>query len=281
MKNDRVPEGFVLIPAGPYEMGDALGEGASDECPVHEVQVGAFCMGKTQVTKAQWDETFVWAMDHGYEFENRGEGNAPDHPVYYVSWHDVVKWCNAHGEKERLAPCYRVAGNVLRTGKSNDVVCDWGVCGYRLPTEAEWEKAARGGLKGKRFPWGDTISHREANFENGGDESYAKGTTGYHPDFDDGFLPYTSPVGSFAPNGYGLYDMTGNVWEWCWDWYAGSYYSNLPAPDPQGPATGSNRVLRGGSWSFNAWSARVSNRYGFRPDYWHLFSGFRLARGCL
>ena len=162
------PQGMVLIPAGSFLMGDTFNEGYSDERPLHSVYVSAFYMDRTEVTKALWDEVYGWAVIHGYTFDNAGSGKALDHPVHYVNWYDCVKWCNARSEKEGRVPAYyRDAAQTLvyRAGRV-DVQNEWVKwnAGYRLPTEAEWEKAARGGLSGKRFPWGDTISHSQANY---------------------------------------------------------------------------------------------------------------------
>jgi len=148
----------------------------------------------------------------------------------------------------------------MKTGTSTPD-CNFSASGYRLPTEAEWEKAARGGLSGKRFPWGDTITHSEANYYSDASHSYdVSPTRGYHPTYATGSFPYSAPVGSFAPNGYGLYDMAGNMWEWCWDWYSSGYYASSPSSDPRGATSGSGRVSRGGSWSSNANNARTANR---------------------
>ena len=279
------PSGFVLIPAGSFQMGDAFAEGESVERPVHAVTVSAFFLQERETTKAEWDTVRTWALVNGYTFDCPGDGNSANHPVRNVSWYDVVKWCNARSQKEGLAPCYYT--NVARTqvyksgqvDVTNDQV-SWTANGYRLPTEAEWEKAARGGLNGKRFPWGDTITHSQANYYS--DSAYAYDISpprGAHPFFNSGDQAYTSPVGSFAPNEYGLYDMTGNVWEWCWDWYEAQYYTSGAINDPRGPSSGSNRVVRGGSWLFNALRVRVADRNWDVPSYGNSSDGFRPARG--
>jgi formylglycine-generating enzyme required for sulfatase activity len=249
------PQGMVLVPAGPFEMGNCMdpSEGFSDELPVHTVFVSAFCMDQYEVTKSLWDEVYAWAITHRYSFDNSGLGKAANHPVQTVNWYDVVKWCNARSEKEGRVPAYYTSAAqtaVYRTGQVN-VQNDWvnWNAGYRLPTEAEWEKAARGGVAGRRFPWADadTITHERANYKSHSGYSYdISPTRGYHPSFQSGAEPYTSPVGSFAPNGYGLYDMAGNVFEWCWDW-CGSY-SSSSATDPRGPVSGTNRVFRSACW---------------------------------
>ena len=175
----------------------------------------------------------------------------------------------------------RWSGATYKTGYSVTVDCNWSANGYRLPSEAEWEKAARGGLVGLDFPWGDTINHSNANYRADG-SAYPYDTSPHttwtsHPDWDDGVYPYTSPVGSFAPNGYGLYDMTGNLWEWCWDWYAEDYSSGSQT-DPRGPASGAYRVFRGGSWISSAVSWRAALRYGNDPSGSDFYVGFRPAR---
>jgi len=265
-----------LIPGGSFTMGRTSGDTDTNAPPV-TVTVSAFYMQKTETTKAQWDEVRTWGANNGYTDLPVGGGKASNHPVQTVSWWDVVKWCNARSEMEGLTPVYTVSGVVMRTG-TTEPTANWSANGYRLPTEAEWEKAARGGVEGKRFPWGtDTISHSEANFRNNGGEAYASGTTDYHPSYNDGVFPYTSPVGSFAPNGFGLNDMSGNVWEWCWDWYGASSYVN-GASDPRGPSSGSVRVFRGGGWGINAFGCRAARRVNDSPGNSYNSRGFRPAR---
>lgn len=281
-----LPPDMAFIPGGPFEMGDSYGEGDSDKLPVHTVNVSSFVMSRHEVSKALWDEVYTWATGNGYLFDNPGSGKAPDHPVQGVNWYDCVKWCNARSEKEGLNPVYYRTSSKLIVYEvgvvdvPNDAV-DWDANGYRLPTEAEWEKAARGGYTGRRFPWGDTISHGTANY-NVYWPDYPNGTpyypydagpeAGYHPDYDDLPTPYTSPVGDFAANDYGLYDMAGNVWEWCWDWH-GTYPGTVT--DPTGPASGSYRVLRGGSWRPYAYYCRVALRRHGTPTYSDYALGFR------
>ena len=267
------PLGMALIPAGPFQMGDSLDGDAN--APVHTVNVSGFYMDKNLVTKALWDEVYQWAVGQGYSFDNAGSGKGATHPVQTVSWYDVVKWCNARSEKEGRVPAYYTDAGLSVRYRSGQVApyVNWS-SGYRLPTEAEWEKAARGGLSGKRFPWGDTITHSQANYYS--DSYYAydiSPTRGDHPSYAQGDYPYTSPVGAFAANGYGLYDMAGNVFEWCWDRY-GIYGSGLQS-DPRGPASGSYRVFRGGNWLNIAWYCRAAYRCDYWPDYRYYNIGFR------
>ncbi|MEI7903294.1 MAG: formylglycine-generating enzyme family protein, partial [bacterium] len=277
---------MVLIPAGSFVMGattNAGHEAIGGAVPQHTVALSAFYMDKTEVTKAKWDEVYTWAMAKGYAFDNAGSGKASDHPVHTVYWYDALKWCNARSVKDGFTPCYTNANGTVYT--SGDFVggCNWSAGGYRLPTEAEWEKAARGGTAGRRFPWGDanTIQHVRANY-NAAPASFSydtSPTTTHHPSYRTGDTPYTSPAGSFAPNGYGLYDMAGNVFEWCWDWHNEEYYASSPGSAPTGSSSGTFRVLRGGSWNGDAARARCADRNSSNPKHGNYDVGFRCARG--
>ncbi len=303
----EVPPTMVLIPGGSFQMGDTFSEGGARELPVHTVYIDAFYLDACEVTNQQYADALNWAESQGnlisvsggvvYKY-NSGtsypycatntadtsscilwsgsvftvEAGRADHPMVEVTWYGSVTYANWRSAMEGKPLCYD-----LSTWE-----CDFGT-GYRLPTEAEWEKAARGGLSNQRFPWGNTINHSHANYRANGsaytydDSPYTSYT--YHPDFDDDGYPYTSPVGYFAPNGHGLYDMSGNVWEWCNDWYGASYYSDPEAtqPNPDGPAAGDYRVLRGGCWGDGASYCRATYRYYSCPGAWHSHFGFRLA----
>jgi formylglycine-generating enzyme required for sulfatase activity len=273
-KTANIPTGFGLISEGAFAMGDAL-DGLAD-APVRQVTVNGFYMAQHETTKALWDEVRAWGASHGYTDLPDGSGKSAQHPVQKVTWFDVVKWCNARSEKDELEPCYMMDNRPFRTGSTIPSV-NWTANGYRLPTEAEWEKAARGGLTGKRFHWGDTINHSQANY--GSESAYIydiSPTRGTHPTYTVGSHPYTSPVGSFAANGYGLYDMTGNVWEWCWDWYGA--YASGPQRDPKGTASGPYRVTRGGSWYDPARHGRAAARSRVNPANQDADLGFRVLR---
>ena len=247
---DRRVPGMVLIPSGSFEMGSE-GERANER-PVHTVHLDAFYMDKYEVTNVQFklfvDANPQWQKDriadgfHDGDYLDDWTGtNYPsgraEHPVVYVSWYAAMAYA------------------------------EW--AGKRLPTEAEWEYAARGGLSGKKYPWGD-------------DEPTAA-YANYHRNVND-----TTPVGRYAANGYGLYDMAGNVWEWCLDAYDEDFYA--ASDDSRNPIAGGevdnfttiptdpNRVLRGGSWDNRATYLRVANRLRFTPTYTGDNLGFRCAR---
>ena len=223
---------MVLIPAGYFEMGDHL-DGMSDALPVHRVELDAFYMDTHEVTVGQFKQ-----------FDNE-TGHS------YNRWNDVAKY--SPGDEY---PMGRVNWNEATAYAS------W--AGKRLPTEAEWEYAARGRLIGKRYVWGDVISRDNANYT---------GTSGKDQ------WKYCAPVGSLKPNGYGLYDMGGNVWEWCADWYDENHYSLSAAKNPLGPDTGQDRVLRGGSWNDYTFTLRVAHRSYHAPAVRYSLSGFRTVSG--
>jgi formylglycine-generating enzyme required for sulfatase activity len=271
-------DAIVKIPTGTYQRGNVIGDSDIDEAPVQSVAVSEFYLEANLVTKARWDEVRSWGLSNGYTDLAFGDGKASNHPVQTVSWYDVVKWANAASEKAGLVPCYKVGGVVYRLGNEDSVVCDWNADGYRLPTELEWEVGARGGAVGKRFPWGDTTTHSRANYVSDATYTYdVSPTRGYHPTYAQGSWPYTNPVGGFGANGYGLSDMGGNVFQWCWDWY-GTYSATA---DTRGGATGSFRILRGGSWANSADYVRSARRGFNTPSFPDFTYGFRLARGFL
>jgi formylglycine-generating enzyme len=302
-----VPEDMVLIPAGTFQMGDSLGEGWSDELPVHTIILSSFYMSKYETTNAQYCQFLNSFLQQGlitvtngvvykagsgtsfpycdtstqsgisqisfsnntFSVRTKGGRSMANDPMVQVSWYGSVAYCNWRSQQEGLQPCYD-----LSTWN-----CDFSRNGYHLPTEAQWEYAARGGLSGKRFPWGDTITHLQANYWSRSFLSYdVSPTRGLHPTWNDGIYPCTSSVGSFAPNGYGLYDMAGNVLEWCNDWYFDAYYSSSPQANPAGPTTGGSRVLRGGSWNHDASYCRAALRFPNSPNGRGDNGGFRVGR---
>ncbi|HEV2318642.1 MAG TPA: SUMF1/EgtB/PvdO family nonheme iron enzyme [Verrucomicrobiae bacterium] len=271
---------MVFIPAGSFTMGDTL-DGEGDARP-RTVYLSAFYMDSNLVTYGMWETVYSFATSAGYSFDNVGsaQNNAANEPVVVINWYDAVKWCNARSQQAGLTPVYYTDASlteVYTNGDTNAVYVNWAANGYGLPTEAEWEKAARGGLSGQRFPWGDTISESQANYRASPlVHSYDLGPyTGYNTNFDFGAW-YTSPVGYFAPNGYGLYDMAGNVWEWCWDWYVSPY--GQTTNNPTGPASGNYRIYRGGNWGFPADYARCADRDYDNPANSCSILGFRCVR---
>lgn len=260
-----VPE-LVLIPAGSFQMGDNLDNTAYSK-PVHTVNLAPFYIDKYETTYDLWKEVYDWAVNNGYTFDNPGtngsNGIGTNMPVTIVYWYDVVKWLNARSEKKGRTPVYYTDAalkNVYRSGQfdvSNANV-KWDANGYRLPTEAEWEKAARGGLDGKRYPWGDELGTGNANDNMGGAVS----------------------VGSFAPNGYGLLDMAGNVHEWTWDWGSEAEAYNWAFNgiiNPHGPDAGTTRIRRGGGYTYGSTYIKVFERMFRVPNYRAPYFGFRSA----
>ena len=302
-----VPE-TVFIPGGEFEMGDHFGDGAADELPVHEVYVDSFHMGKFEITNREYcdylnsayaasdikvDSGIVYAADDAgntepycdtsgshadsqiafsggiFSVRIKGGRNMSTDPMVQVSWYGAVAYSNWLSGLDGSEPCYDLS----------TWTCDFAKNGYRLPTEAEWEYAARGGEHNPyyQYPWGDSIDDSKANYWESGDP------------YETGDTPWTTPVGYYdgsqipagsdMANGYGLYDMTGNAWEWCNDWYDPDYYDISPYENPRGPASGVDRVLRGGGLGNDAYGCRLANRdNGHGPDARNNDDGFRIVR---
>jgi formylglycine-generating enzyme required for sulfatase activity len=282
--NSYVPTGMVLIPAGAFTMGNSMTADTDiGDAATRTVTLDAYYMGKYEVSKSEWDEVRTWGLSNGYTDLAAGSGKAYNHPVQTITWYEMVKWCNARSQKEGLTPVYYTNDAQTTIYKTGDVgvtnaQVNWTASGYRLPTEAEWETAARGGLSGKRFPWGDTISHSQANYYASSSYTYdvSGSVNNYHPTYAMGSTPYTSPVGAFAANGYGLYDMAGNVWEWCWDWYG--HDASGSQTNPRGATSGTSRVHRGGGYHIKANTSRVAHRSRSGPAYSSVHFGFRVVR---
>ena len=249
----QVPLGMAPIPAGSFQMGDDRVGGAT---PVHTVTVSAFAMDKWEVSIELWESVRAWGNARGFDLPAGGSFGA-QHPVQSVNWFDVVKWCNARSEKEERVPAYYVDAamtQVYRSGEKNPAGVKWDA-GFRLPTEAEWEKAARGGREGDLYIWNNTnIIYLSANY-------------------DDSGIVRTTPVGSYNQNGYGLYDMAGNVSEWCWDWY-GEFLS-IAQNNPRGLVFGTERIQRGGGWENSQQKIQVASRSLDYPDKIQRYRGFR------
>jgi formylglycine-generating enzyme required for sulfatase activity/TolB-like protein len=294
---NAAPANMVLVEGGTFLMGSTNGDG--DEQPVHTVTVSSFYMGKYEVTQKEWAEVMGTTIAQQRDMRDRDNqlyGTGDNYPMYYVSWYEAVEYCNTLSVKEGLTPAYRVSGG--------SVVCDFNASGYRLPTEAEWEYAARGGGK-------DPPSYEYA----GGNSVDAVAW------YEDNSGETAHPVGTKQPNGLGLYDMSGNVWERCWDKY-GSYSSGKQTnptgvsrasranrgsrlfyyaggvPDSTGSGTSSGsdtssgsstssgsgasseprRIWRGGSWYQAAYRARSAYRGMTGPSTRYSDSGFRVVR---
>jgi formylglycine-generating enzyme required for sulfatase activity len=277
------PVGMVLIPAGTFLMGNSIGDDDITDATPTNVYASAFFMETNLVTLRVWQSVYTYAASfNGYTFDDPGAGAAANQPVQTVNWYDCVKWCNARSQLTGLTPCYYTDTNltqVYTVGDVDSVYVNWVANGYRLPTEAEWEKAARGGLSGRRFPWGNLISEGQANYYgNINGYSYDLGPNGFNPigNYDQ---PSTTPVGSFDLNGYQLYDMAGNVAEWCWDWYGTPYGQPSPINPTGARAASGYRVVRGGNWGSDASFLRCADRYYTYPIAIGYWLGFRCVRG--
>ncbi len=267
------PVGMVFIPGGHFQMGE-WSDGSA--CGTRTVYISPMFMDRYEVTGVLWGQTKGWADTHGYSMSG-GSSRASDHPIQAISWHDAVKWCNARSEKEGLTPVYytdTAQTAVYRSGNTNitNAMVKWTANGYRLPTESEWEKAARGGLSGKLYPWGDSIDGSKANYSGSGD-SWENGNPQTTP--AGYYNSDQTPSGGDMANGYGLYDMAGNVWEWCWNWFGTVEGDN----NPKGPTSGTNRVARGGSWNYDTSNVRCAYRGLVNPFNYYSSGGFRCVRG--
>jgi formylglycine-generating enzyme required for sulfatase activity len=283
----EVPRSFVRVPGGTFRMGseDKPGYG---ERPVHEIRIGSFIMSAFEVTVGEF-RRFVsetgykttaetsgggwvwtgndWEMKADAKWRNPYFSQTDSHPVVLVSWYDTVEYCNWLSRNEGRDQCYTISGT--------NVSCDFSRNGYRLPTEAEWEYAARSGGKDYKYSWGNGSPSG-----NIADERLKKTFSDWSiwDGYDDGYV-YTAPVGSFRPNELGLYDITGNVWEWCWDWY--DSYDPAVQTDPRGPSSpGVYRVLRGGAWESVPIGLSATYRNNPLPgDRVNDRVGFRVAAG--
>jgi formylglycine-generating enzyme len=247
---------MVLIPGGSFSMGDTQGVGETWELPVHSVNVSSFYIGRYEVTYSEWLQYMPYVYNLG-----------DDYPVQSVSWYNALKYCNLRSIGEGLTPVYSINGttdpnswgNVPNSANAtwNAAVCNWSANGYRLPTEAEWEYAAR--------------ARSDLIFAGSNDIDavawYEGNNTTYTP----------KPVGGKLDNGNGLFDMSGNVWEWCWDWYED--YSSAGQTNPHGPNSGTLRVGRGGCWDVDAQNCRVASRnINQIPSQTEGFQGLRVCR---
>jgi formylglycine-generating enzyme required for sulfatase activity len=320
-----MPPGMVLVPAGEFEMGDPFDEGGADDTPVHDVYLSTYCIDTYEVTNQQYCEYLNSAYGQGLievssDVVYKAGGSEPycdtttsslwsritwdgatfgvttgkeNHPMIVVSWYGAVAYCNWRSATEGRPLCYDLS----------TWTCDLGVAGYRLPTEAEWEKAAGWDpVQSRHFRFGehtdgcgyDCLDGHRANYWVSGDP------------YESGSYPYTTPTGFYngelhykagfgwpgsatsyqtqnAQSYYGCYDTSGNVWDWCNDWYDADYYDDYPAgswpPNPTGPASGTYRVQRGGSWGHSLYACRSAARSFVMPGLRGNCYGFRCAMG--
>jgi len=238
------PNGFVYVPNGSFTMGDVWGDGVSSEYPTHEVTVSSYYMSKYEVTQ----ELCQSVMGNNPSIFTKNDQD----PVEKVTWYYAVEFCNALSEQEGLTPCYIIDGN--------NTTCNFNANGYRLPTEAEWEYAARSGGRDDRKYSGTNNESELGNYAWYGSNSDGK----------------THPVGTKQPNDLGIYDMSGNVYEWCWDWY--NSYPSSSQINPTGHLTGNNRVYRGGSWLHHSAVCRSAHRNSDLTSKTSWDRGFRILR---
>ncbi|MDR0562511.1 MAG: formylglycine-generating enzyme family protein [Spirochaetaceae bacterium] len=251
--SQTIPDGFALIPAGIFTMGSPVSETERRDDEIQRrITISSFYLSKYEVTQEEYQET-MGSNPSGFKGDTL--------PVEYVSWYDAVEYCNRRSQREGLTPVYAINGNDVAWNRKAD--------GYRLPTEAEWEYACRAGTT-TPFHTGNSITTSQANYNGNAEGEWRKKTT---------------PVGSFAPNLWGLYDMHGNVSEWCWDAY--EVYNTDARTDPANPAAEGSRVKRGGSWFRDGGNLRsayrgrsdmkIGSSQSDQPER-SIDLGFRLAR---
>ncbi len=246
--------GMVLINGGSFMMGSPEGQGGADEHPQHIVTLDAFYMDITEVTQRNYEELLGFNPSIF-----RGDGRLP---VENVTWYDALIYCNARSKRDGLQAVYRFTGVQGKPGDGceglENLEIDYSIQGYRLPTEAEWEYACRAGTTTRHY-WGDQMDGNYAWWEMNSGER-------------------TQPVDAKKPNAWGLFDMCGNVQEWCNDWHGAEYYAVSPSHSPKGPDTGVHRILRGGSWypyQDGGAHLRSANRSCHFPGYRRDAYGFR------
>jgi formylglycine-generating enzyme len=278
-KAEPITPALVVIPAGWFLMG--CDSGQDNEKPLHRVWVDEFLLAACQVTNAEYARFVKTTGSAPPPFWSDERLNHPDQPVVGVSWFEAIRYCEwlnarvgtAPGSPSRAPFAWRGGGapgcpagqspaNVCSEGKSGCTTSATSRTSFRLPTEAEWERAARGGREGALFPWGDTPPQSLPDYAA---RCAAHWQTG------------PEPVARAAPNGYGLYNMCDNVHEWCSDWYLPNYYEVSPGRNPRGPQTGGRRASRGGSWRHHIKMSRCATRSSIPPDFQYADYGFRVA----
>ena len=251
-KNSLVDIDLIKIQGGTFKMGSKDSDGLADvdEQKEHTVNLNTFEISKFEVTVWEWKQ-FIKANKMKMP-EKPTWGWQDNYPINGVTWNEAIAYCNWLIKKEKLQPVY--------TKKGPNFVCNFNANGYRLPTEAEWEFAAKGGASSKSFKYSGSNNLDEVAWHKGN----SKGT------------PHT--VGTKLPNELGVYDMSGNVWEWCWDWYNKDFYKLEKGDNPRGPEMGERRSVRGGSWDSQQNYVRPANRISTEPNKTHEFYGFRVVR---
>jgi len=253
-------DNMVFVKGGTFEMGSK--DGDNNETP-HTVTLSDYYMGRYEVTFEEYDAFCAATGKDKPDDKGWGRGKRP---AIYTNWYDAIEYCNWLSQKEGYQKVYTIKGTT--------VTANWNANGYRLPTEAEWEYAARS--RGKDQKWAGTSTESSlADYGNFCDKNCNKNWKTEHQDDN---CTNSSPVGSFRANDLGLFDMSGNVYEWCWDWYDANYYGKSTNANPKGPSTGADRVLQGGSWSSPPTYLRCTKRYFGSPASIGGHIGFRLSR---